>query len=442
MMSNTDTKARGTRWALLVAAVAVFVTLLSPATLAEAQASTEFDHGDHSAEEQQLLELVNEMRADPPAAGKALQNWANDNQDGILKFVIANSDVKGMAADMAGKAPLPPLAPNAKLGVAATRHANDLGKANSAQSHNGSDGSTTASRVTDAGYLGAAGEVVFDSTRDPFYTYAGWIIEFFFAPNVPTPHRDILTNLNPNTGAEVPFKEVAFAWRDKGGLNVGPGAPFDGISVGVLGYQDPLNTDVYVTGVVYDDLDGNGSYDIGEGVEGVKISPSSGAYFAVTGPGGGYAIPFASGAGAVDIEIRGQKTPVVVGSQNIKVDDVGAGEAPPALPVGSLHMCNGKAVTVDLTLGQKPTAKSDVIWGTKGDDVIKAKGGNDIVCGNGGNDVIAGGPGKDVLIGGAGKDRLVGGGQADLLVGGAGKDVCIGGKAKDKAKGCETKKSI
>lgn len=106
---------------------------------------------------------------------------------------------------------------------------------------------------------------------------------------------------------------------------------------------------------------------------------------------------------------------------------------PPAAPV---KRCRGKVVTVDLALGQKPTNKSDVILGTKGNDKIKARGGNDLVCGGKGKDRIDGGGGKDKLFGEGGKDKLLGRGGNDKLDGGGGKDNCIGGPGKDKLKRC------
>ncbi|MDH4171855.1 MAG: pre-peptidase C-terminal domain-containing protein, partial [Acidimicrobiia bacterium] len=51
-------------------------------------------------------------------------------------------------------------------------------------------------------------------------------------------------------------------------------------------------------------------------------------------------------------------------------------------PVGAT--CNGLPVTVDLNLGQVPTAGADVILGTPGPDVIVALGGDDTICAQGG----------------------------------------------------------
>jgi Tol biopolymer transport system component len=131
--------------------------------------------------------------------------------------------------------------------------------------------------------------------------------------------------------------------------------------------------------------------------------------------------------------------------------------------------CDGRAVTVDLRLGQTPTAGNDVILGTGAANVINAGGGNDRVCAGGGNDtvntgagndrvlagagndIVRGGTGTDRLLGEGGKDNLQGQGGTDTLDGGAGadrlnggpqRDTCIGGTQADTATACEVRRGI
>ncbi len=47
----------------------------------------------------------------------------------------------------------------------------------------------------------------------------------------------------------------------------------------------------YVTGVVYQDLNSNNFYDIGEGRSGVRIDVDGSGYFALSTASGGYAVP-------------------------------------------------------------------------------------------------------------------------------------------------------
>jgi Ca2+-binding RTX toxin-like protein len=112
--------------------------------------------------------------------------------------------------------------------------------------------------------------------------------------------------------------------------------------------------------------------------------------------------------------------------------------------------CAGRAVTVDINKGERPTNGADVILGTPGNDEIFANGGSDIVCGGqggdtidlgagndraiggGGNDTVQGRAGVDRLEGGAGEDRLLAGSENDTLYGGAGSDNLDGGTGADK----------
>ena len=107
-------------------------------------------------------------------------------------------------------------------------------------------------------------------------------------------------------------------------------------------------------------------------------------------------------------------------------------------------MCNGLTVTVDLNLGQSPTAFDDVILGTPLPDTINGGAGNDTICGEGGPDTINGGSGNDTILGGNGTDQINGGAGADTLMGengadqingGAGADTILGGDGDDDLRG-------
>ncbi|MGI9603529.1 MAG: hypothetical protein ACR2QE_16715, partial [Acidimicrobiales bacterium] len=94
------------------------------------------------------------------------------------------------------------------------------------------------------------------------------------------------------------------------------------------------------------------------------------------------------------------------------------------LPQGST--CNGLTVTVDLNMGQAPTAGDDVVLGTPNADSISAGGGNDTICGGGGNDTINAGVGNDWVDGGDGNDTVFGQDGDDTLQGGPGDDQLLG----------------
>ena len=102
--------------------------------------------------------------------------------------------------------------------------------------------------------------------------------------------------------------------------------------------------------------------------------------------------------------------------------------APVAQP---LSFCNDLEVTVNLALGQRPTAGDDVILGTDGPDVINAGAGNDTICAGGGDDIIKAGNGADTVFAGDGDDVVNAGQGRDTVNAGAGDDFVSGGKGKD-----------
>lgn len=87
--------------------------------------------------------------------------------------------------------------------------------------------------------------------------------------------------------------------------------------------------------------------------------------------------------------------------------------------------CQGRKVTVNLGLGELPTAGNDVILGTARNDTINGLDGNDTICGLGGNDRIQGGNGNDTIDAGTGNDTVVPGAGSNRVVAGAGNDVVL-----------------
>ena len=187
------------------------------------------------------------------------------------------------------------------------------------------------------------------------------------------------------------------------------------------------SADLFLTGVVYSDTNGNGRMDLDEGLAGVSIS--TGGVATITNPGGGWALRVAPGRYLVTASgepfSAGLTVAVRVRQFNIEVDFV----APPSgsraggtvrPQVFSYQMCAGLAPTI---LG---TGGDDILVGTPGDDVIVGGAGDDTIQGGGGDDAICAGPGADTVAGGPGRDRLFGGpGSADR---------CTEG---ERASGCE-----
>ena len=81
----------------------------------------------------------------------------------------------------------------------------------------------------------------------------------------------------------------------------------------------------FITGVVYQDKNSNGLYDIGEGSAGATIMPDRGEWFAVSSSSGGFAIPVQTNSGSYKLTIttgplQGATATVSVGVENVKQD--------------------------------------------------------------------------------------------------------------------------
>jgi hypothetical protein len=182
----------------------------------------------------------------------------------------------------------------------------------------------------------------------------------------------------------------------------------------------------FVTGVAYDDIDGDGRMDLNEGLPGVLITVGSAT--ALTNAGGGYSIAVAPGKVSVSASgpgFSGTSTASVrVDGYNVGVDFIsGVSKA----EVRAFETCDGERPTI---MG---TAADDTIEGTSADDIIHGLDGNDRIWGYAGNDTLCGGKGKDRLRGAAGNDSIFGNSGRDRLFGGAGTNYLDGGPSpKDK----------
>jgi hypothetical protein len=85
----------------------------------------------------------------------------------------------------------------------------------------------------------------------------------------------------------------------------------------------------YVTGVVYEDLNANNFYDLGEGRSGVRVDVGGSAYFALSSSSGGYSVPVPMD-GSYSVAFSGggfesfTTTATIVGGRNVKVDYLAA----------------------------------------------------------------------------------------------------------------------
>ncbi|SFE28413.1 CAP domain-containing protein [Nitrosomonas sp. Nm166] len=288
-----------------------------------------------------------------------------------------------------------PLAFDGNLNEAAENHSSWM-IATDTFSHTGAGGSSAGDRMEAAGYTFSGswtwGEnIAWRSTRTP----SGLVDE------VEQLHTSLMNSsghraniLNDN------FREIGV------GLEVGSYKSYEGAFV----TQDfaRTGTNSFLTGVAFDDLDGDKRYDINEGLGSFAVSAKNNTTGAITtvqtSPAGGYELTLASGNYTVSFSSNGFTTAqqVSIGSKNVKLDLID--------PTTTSNPSNPTPNTISGTSG------SDTLSGTSGDDVISGLDGSDKLYGSAGNDKIDGGSGDDKLWGNSGTDTLTGGTGKDILV--------------------------
>jgi uncharacterized protein YkwD len=237
-----------------------------------------YDSGDPTPDEQMVLEMINRARKDPEAEGKRL---GIDIKEGLP------SQKRSLVR------PRPPLALNKVLLAVARLHSADMYE-NSYFSHNTKSGKAPAQRILAAGYaFKACGENIACHTSRSLETLEDMLIIDTGIKG--RGHRVNLLDLNPS-----------FTFRE-----VGVGA-FQADQVNSSGFATLLTEDFgtgmtgpFIVGVVFRDKNGNGTYDPGEGLPGVTITPSLGRYYAITSGSGGFVIPSPAIGGMITLTADG-----------------------------------------------------------------------------------------------------------------------------------------
>jgi uncharacterized protein YkwD len=312
---------------------------------ASAGAAAFYPQPNPSNEEQYILELINAARANPPAEGAMLAGITDSEITRYYSYYGVN--VGQVKSDFAGYAVKPPLAFDSNLNDSALEQSTDMA-ANGFQGHDSSNGTTFSTRISEAGYQWSAlGENVFAYVEDPFFGHVGLNVDW----GVPSlDHRENIMNLIAGFPT---FKQIGISYVSTSIADFGPyvmtedfGTPAD-------------DTESFLLGVVYNDANGNGAYDMGEGLGGVTISTDTGSYYTTTSASGGYVIPLPSGSGTLTVTASGGplgaprvKTITYGNATNVKVDFTTQDSAT-ALPVVEI-----KASETNLTPGGKPSVIS------------------------------------------------------------------------------------
>lgn len=276
-------------------------------------------------------------------------------------------------------------------------------------SHTGANGSSAGDRMKAAGYsfTGSwawAENIAWMSTRAP----SGFQDEVL----------QLHTNLMNSSGHRTNLLNDGY--REIGvGFEVGQYGSLEGAFV----TQNFARTGTapFLTGVAFDDLDGDRSYDIGEGLGTVTVSARNNVTGTVTttttAAAGGYDLELAAGTYTVTFSGAGLASTsqqATISSRNVKLDLVDPATAGTPAPAPTPEPQPEPTPA--------PSPGLNIITGTSRSNTLNGTSGNDLILGLDGRDSLYGGSGADQLDGGSGNDWLHGGAGADVLTGGSGAD--------------------
>jgi hypothetical protein len=316
-----DTCFQSNRWRTHIIRIFLSVSgILASAWQLQAAAPTQaYAHGDPTAEEQLMLELVNRARLNPSAEAARFGITLNE---GITNNPISPD-------------PKQPLAFNPDLLQSARAHSQWM-LDNDIFAHVETNGSDPGSRMEAAGY-------VFDGS----YSYGENIAwRGVSAPTIPVGPTVTLEHEDLFVDKTVPDRGHRLNILDPGFREIGIGAKpgifkYNGTGYGsVMVTQDFASSDAnpgpFLVGVVYRDADANGAYSVGEALAGVTVTPATGSYYAVSSTSGGYAIPITGLSGTLAVTFAGGTLPqpvtksIQLNGSNVKLDfEYNTDTAPP-----------------------------------------------------------------------------------------------------------------
>ena len=265
--------------------------------------------------EQLSLERINRARLSPGA-------------EAVSAGITLNEGVPG--ADRLDTTPKQALAMNDQLTQAARAHSQDM-LDRDYFAHDSPEGTTPADRVNNAGYVfTAAGENL---------AWRGTTGGLDNASVVEDQHLDLFVDKDvQGRGHRVimlggGFQELGIGIV-RGNFTQG-GTVFDSI-MQAQNYGTPTSSGTFVLGVVYNDANGNGQYDYGEGVASATVS--LGSTSKTTNAAGGYSFKVLQ-AGTYGLRFASGQTSTLTiadGAPNIKVDLVDGTNVLVNLGLGSL----------------------------------------------------------------------------------------------------------
>lgn len=281
--------------------------------------------------EQLMLELANRARANPGAEAARLGIGLND----------------GLAPGTITDTPKQPLAMHASLLQAARGHSQWMLDSD-VFDHTGAGGSNPTQRVQSAGYSLGGGHGVGENIG-----WGGSITPVDLRVHAVERHESLFRS--PKHRQNIcfgPFDEVGMGLL--AGVFTTSGANWNASMITQDFVYSGWTPGPLFTGVAYHDFNGNGFYDVGEGIRGVTVNVSGASFHTVTAAAGGYAVPVSAGTTTrtVTFSVPGlvvDKSVTMSGGTNQKIDFTPTYQPPVlagcATPVAGL--CNRYTLSPD-----------------------------------------------------------------------------------------------
>jgi uncharacterized protein YkwD len=272
--------------------------------------------GGPTAQEQYMLELINQARTNPQAAAdRVSSNLAPDVSATLSYYKV---DLNATKQAIATSAPKPPLAWNDALAEAAQAHSQDMASTK-VQSHSGSDGSTPDSRMNKTGYTNTK------ATGENAYAYATSVDEAMqaFLLDWGVSDQGHRRNLQQgNVTSDNAFQDVGIGIVNTSNSKFGP-------LVITQDFGSRNNSLAQLLGVAYSDDQKTRFYEPGEGRANVRIDAmnldTGVSYTTTTQDAGGYQMPLPAGryqvVGSLNDQVI-QAVTITIGKQNVKQDFV------------------------------------------------------------------------------------------------------------------------
>lgn len=350
-----------------------------------------------TAFEFEMFDLINRTRLDPGGIAVAMRDTALADADLSNALRYFGTDLTAFETDMSNRGSLAPLAWNGALAQAAEGHSRLLIETDS-QSHQVFDENGNALEPKLSGRVEAAGydawtslrENVYSYTQSAYFGHAGFVIDwgqdsedFDSSGNLhsdwqtrgdgmqdPAGHRESIMSTSVT---EIGIAALAAP----SGLSVGPW-------VVTQNFGNRIDTKAQLVGAVIRDMDGDGTYDSGEGLGGVRVTATgaSGSFTTTSWASGGYQLELSEGRWTIDFAGKGiagtARYEIIMGAENLKLDGFAA----------------------DARVVSPPGTVARIVEGTDDADVLRGTDGqNQILIGQGGTDRLLAGNGNDVLLG-------------------------------------------